>query len=81
MAPYPFKVGNLTVRRSKRFCSSVHSALERTPKFKSRSNRPLQMESEDQLQALTSLHLQEHIADRPLLQSLKEDALARTGVA
>lgn len=81
MAPHPFKSGKLTAHSYKRFCSPLHLALERIPKLMSRSNRPLQMEFEDQLHALIYFHLQEHTSGRHLLQSLEEDAFAREHIA
>ena len=81
MAPHPFKSGKLTAHSYKRFCSPLHLALERIPKLTSRSNRPLQMEFEDQLHALIYFHLQEHTSGRHLLQSLEEDAFAREHIA
>ncbi len=81
MAPHPFKSEKLTARNYKHFCVPLHLALERIPKLKSRSNRPLQMEFEDQLHALIYFHLQEHTSGRHLLQSLEEDAFAREHIA
>lgn len=81
MAPHPFKSGKLTAHSYKRFCSPLHLALERIPKLTSRSNRPLQMEFEDQLHALIYFHLQEHTSGRHLLQSLEEDAFAQEHIA
>lgn len=46
-----------------------------------RGNRPLQMEFEDQLNALIYFHLEEHTSGRHLLQTLKEDDFARENVA
>lgn len=65
---------NLTARAYNRLCAS-------TPKLKSRSNRPLQMEFEDQLHILIYFHLQEHTSGRHLLQSLEEDLFAREHIA
>ena len=81
MAPHPFKSEKLTARSYKRFCIPLHLALANIPKLKSRSNRPLQMEFEDQLHALIFFHLQEHTSGRHLLQSLEEDAFAREHIA
>lgn len=81
MAPHPFKSEKLTARNYKHFCVPLHLALESIPKLKSRSNRPLQMEFEDQLHALIFFHLQEHTSGRHLLQSLEEDAFAREHIA
>jgi hypothetical protein len=46
-----------------------------------RGNRPLQMEFEDQLNALIYFHLEEHTSGRHLLQVLKEEKFARENVA
>lgn len=46
-----------------------------------RGNRPLQMEFEEQLNALIYFHLEEHTSGRHLLQVLKEDDFARAAVA
>jgi len=81
MAPHPFKSGKLTDHSYKRFCSPLHLVLKRIPKLTSRSNRPLQMEFEDQLHTLIYFHLQEHTSGRHLLQSLEEDAFAREHIA
>src|SRR4030066_2215957 len=49
--------------------------------LKARGNRPLQMEFEDQLNALIYFHLEEHTSGRHLLQALEEDDFARGAVA
>lgn len=49
--------------------------------LKARGNRPLQMEFEDQLNALIYFHLEEHTSGRHLLQALEEDDFARSEVA
>lgn len=49
--------------------------------LKARGNRPLQMEFEDQLNALIYFHLEEHTSGRHLLQVLEEDDFARLEVA
>lgn len=49
--------------------------------LKARGNRPLQMEFEDQLNALIYFHLEEHTSGRHLLQTLEEDDFARGAVA
>ena len=72
---------NLTARAYNRLCSPLNTALASTPKLKSRSNRPLQMEFEDQLHILIYFHLQEHTSGRHLLQSLEEDLFAREHIA
>lgn len=81
MAPHPSTLGELTANRFNRLCAPLHLALDIIPKPKSRSNRPLQMEFEDQLHALIYFHLQEHTSGRHLLQSLQEDDFARVHIA
>ena len=81
MKPQPFKPGKLNARSYKRLCAPLCWALKKITKLKSRGNRPLQMEFEDQLHALIFFHLQEHTSGRHLLQSLKEDAIAREHIA
>ena len=81
MVPYPFKPGELTAVRFNRLCSPLHRALDNIPEPQSRSNRPLQMEFKDQLQALIYFHLQEHTSGRHLLQCLQEDDFARAHIA
>ena len=49
--------------------------------LKAKGNRPLQMEFEDQLNALIYFHLEEHTSGRHLLQVLEEDEFARSSVA
>ena len=51
------------------------------PLLKSRGDRPLQMEFEDQLKALIFYHLEEHSSGRHLIQVLKEDSFAREHIA
>ena len=51
------------------------------PTLKSRGDRPLKMEFEDQLKALIFYHLEEHTSGRHLLQVLKEDDFAREHIA
>jgi hypothetical protein len=56
-------------------------ALSNISLLTARGNRPLQMEFEDQLNALIYFHLEEHTSGRHLLQALKEDDFARENVA
>ena len=81
MAPLPFKPISLTARAYAIFSRPLRIALASVPKLSSRGNRPLQMEFEDQLNALIYFHLQEHTSGRHLLQSLAEDAFAREHIA
>ena len=55
--------------------------LPHTPRLESRGNRPLQMDFEDQLNALIYFHLEEHTSARHLIQALQEDGFARDNVA
>ncbi|WP_459947891.1 IS4 family transposase [Desulfocastanea catecholica] len=55
--------------------------LEKAPQLESRCNRPLQMDFNDQLNALIFFHLEEHTSGRHLIQNLKEDDLAREHIA
>ena len=55
--------------------------LKNAPPLESRGNRPLQMEFNDQLNALIFFHLEEHTSGRHLIQNLKEDDFAREHIA
>jgi hypothetical protein len=55
--------------------------LDKAPPLKSRCNRPLQMDFNDQLNALIFFHLEEHTSGRHLLQNLQEDDFAREHIA
>lgn len=59
----------------------VKTVLATTHPLEARGNRPLQMDFEQQLNALVFFHLEEHTSGRHLLQVLDEDALAREIVA
>lgn len=52
----PVKPKNLTPRAYSHLCSPLHTVVQVIPKLTSRSNRPLQMEFEDQLHILRSTH-------------------------
>ncbi len=56
-------------------------ALVKAPPLKSRSNKPLAMDTEDLLNILTYYHLQEFSSGRELIQALQEDKHARNLVA
>jgi len=51
--------------------------LIKTPPLKSRSNKPLAMNTEELLNILTYYHLQDFSSGRELLQALEEDDYAR----
>lgn len=55
--------------------------LPQVPQLKSKGDRPLQMEFEDQLKALIFYHLEEHSSGRHLVQVLQEDSFARQNIA
>jgi hypothetical protein len=55
----------------------LRELLPSAPVLKARGNRPLQMNFEDQLNALIFLHLEEHDSGRHLLQFLDEDSFAQ----
>jgi len=55
--------------------------LQSAPRLESRGNRPLQMNFDDQLNALIFFHLQEYTSARELIQVLKEDDFARNTIA
>lgn len=59
----------------------LREILSRITLLAARGNRPLQMEFEEQLNALIYFHLEEHSSGRHLLQVLKEDKFARENVA
>jgi IS4 transposase len=59
----------------------LHNILEKAPLLKSRCNRPLQMDFNDQLNVLIFFHLEEHTSGSHLIQTLKEDVFAREHVA
>ncbi|MFH1147105.1 MAG: transposase, partial [Pseudomonadota bacterium] len=66
------------------FCKLVaplQDLLKSMAPLRSKGNRPLQMEFEDQLNALIYFHLEEHTSGRHLLQVLKEDSFARDVIA
>lgn len=59
----------------------VKEVLPQAPELKSKGDRPLQMEFEDQLKALIYYHLEEHSSGRHLIQILQEDSFARQHIA
>ncbi len=62
-------------------CRPLTYILPNTPRLDSRGNRPLQMNFEDQLNALIYFHLEEHTSARHLIQTLQEDDFARNNIA
>src|SRR4030065_1977087 len=59
----------------------LRAILKSITLLSARGNRPLQMEFEDQLNALIYFHLEKHTSARHLLQVLEEDEFAREAVA
>ncbi len=59
----------------------LQKIFPRIPVLESRGDRPLQMNFEDQLNALIFFHLEEHVSARHLLQVLKDDDFARENIA
>jgi len=68
-------------RSFKKLIAPLTSILSLIPELMSRGNRPLQMNFEDQLNALIFFHLEEHTSARDLVQTLKEDEFARNHIA
>ncbi len=65
----------------KRLLKPAKQALIKAPPLRSRSNKPLAMDTEDLLNILTYYHLQEFSSGRELIQALQEDDYARDLVA
>lgn len=55
----------------------LFAVLKKVPRLKARGNRPLQLNFEDQLDALILFHLEEYESGRELLQALHQDDFAR----
>ena len=65
----------------KRLLKPTKQALIKAPPLRSRSNKPLAMDTEDLLNILTYYHLQEFSSGRELIQALQEDDYARDIIA
>jgi len=65
----------------KRLLKPTKQALIKAPPLRSRSNKPLAMDTEDLLNILTYYHLQEFSSGRELVQALQEDDYAKYLVA
>ena len=57
------------------------STLAHFPELQSRGNRPLQINFEDQLNALIFFHLEEHTSGPHFVQILQEDNFAGNNIA
>ncbi len=65
----------------KKLLKPVKRVLPKVPPLKSRSNKPLAMDTEELLNVLTYYHLQEFRSGTELIQALQEDEYARQFVA
>lgn len=82
--PYTFNPLDKKFKKAPSFwllLKPLREILSRISLLAARGNRPLQMEFEDQLNALIYFHLEEHTSGRHLLQVLKEDDFASKAVA
>jgi len=76
-----FRSRRYAVPAIKRLLKPAKQALIKAPPLRSRSNKPLAMDTEDLLNILTYYHLQEFSSGRELIQALQEDDYARDLVA
>ena len=76
-----FRSQRYAVPRQKRLLKPTKQALIKAPPLRSRSNKPLAMDTEDLLNILTYYHLQEFSSGRELIQALQEDDYAKYLVA
>ncbi|MGW8158368.1 MAG: IS4 family transposase [Desulfoprunum sp.] len=78
LLPTKAKYSTVSFKKLKRPLKKI---LKKAPQLESRCNRPLQMDFNDQLNALIFFHLEEHTSGRHLIQNLKEDDFAREHIA
>ena len=76
-----FRNRRYAVPAQKQLLKPTKQALIKAPPLRSRSNKPLAMDTEDLLNILTYYHLQEFSSGRELIQALQEDDYARDLVA
>lgn len=76
-----FRSRRHVIPRQKRLLKPTKQALISAPPLRSRSNKPLAMDTEDLLNILTYYHLQEFSSGRELIQALQEDDYAKYLVA
>jgi len=69
------------VPRQEQLLDPTKNILPKTPPLRSRSNKPLAMNTEELLNILTYYHLQEFSSGRELIQALQEDEYARHLIA
>lgn len=64
-----------------RFFQPVENILPEIPVLKSRGDKPLKMNFDEQLKILVYYHLEEHVSARHMLQVLEQDDFARENIA
>ncbi len=69
------------VPRQDQLLAPTKIILKKTPPLRSRSNKPLAMNTEELLNILTYYHLQEFSSGRELIQALQEDEYAKHLIA
>jgi hypothetical protein len=69
------------VPSQRRLLKPLHNIMPKIPPLRSRSNKPLAMNTEELLNILTYYHLQEFSSGSELIQALQEDDYARNLVA
>jgi len=84
--PYTFKPETKKTKSKKpatfkKLTKPLEDLLQNFSPLEARGDRPLQMNFEDQLDALIYFHLEEHTSGRHLLQDLEEDDFARNVIA
>ncbi len=81
--PHSFKphVKKRSAPSFKKLRQPLKQVLPKAPVLESQGDRPLQMNFEQQLDALIYFHLKEHKSGRHLLQSLEEEDFARNHIA
>jgi len=76
-----FRSKRYAVPSQEKLLKPTKQALTKVPPLRSRSNKPLAMDTEDLLNILTYYHLQEFSSGRELVQALQEDDYARNLIA
>lgn len=82
--PYTFNPPDKKFKNAPSFwqlLKPLRAVLASITLLSARGNRPLQMEFEEQLNALIYFHLEEHTSASHLMQVLKEDTFAKENVA
>ena len=79
--PEPKKPKRKKPATFKKLTKPLEDLLQNISPLEARGDRPLQMNFEDQLDALIYFHLEEHTSGRHLLQDLEEDDFVRNVIA